>query len=184
MRIQEVELINISQLDRYKHKTVKSEKNEIQGLIDNGKAKPLTKIKGYTIYTYAERFYALNNSTNLVDMTVDGFIKKVGNFYAFKINILSGRFGSSLKAYEFYRAILLNLPIIFVSDAQSYGGLKTWQKLEKSKDIEVFGWLNGKAVNVSTLDPDDTHISHDDVGADTSLSQILRMKLIAHKKIK
>ena len=157
--------------------------------IDKSELVKISRSRDHTMYktpnrTGRVRFYAVNDGTDLVDMTVDGSMSRKGKHDIFKINVLNGRTGSSLKAYQFYRNILLGSPIIFVSDTQSYGGLRTWQELSRYPDIEVFGWLNGKPVNISPLDSDETHADIDDVGSDREIRDVFNTKLVAHRKIK
>lgn len=156
--------------------------------IDTSDLRVIATLGNHTIYktdnnTGRVRFYAVNNDNGLADMTVDGSMHRKGKQQIFKINVVNGRTGSKIKAHKFYRSILLNLPIIFVTDTQSYGGLRIWQELSKYPDIEVFGWLNGKPINVTPLDPDETHADADEVGTDKELVDIFKMKLIAHKRI-
>jgi O-acetylhomoserine/O-acetylserine sulfhydrylase-like pyridoxal-dependent enzyme len=81
---------------------------------------------------------------------------------------------------------LLKTNVIFVTDSQSYGGLRTWQELAKYKDITVFGWSNGKPVNVTPAEPEDTHITTGEILSNPEPGDvdILKMKLVAHRKVK
>lgn len=201
MNIDEVELIpDFSQAQRFKHASVRLKTNTIKNKIEDGIVKKIGKVRNYTIYVDDSgpsdeftdiRFYAVNNQTDLVDMTVDGKMQMRGKkFFSFEINALEGRSGSNLKAHEFYRAILLAMPIIFVSDLQSYGGMRTWQELSRYPDIEVFGWSDGQAVNIDPRDPEETHVDPKERYSsrvdyqDPELKRILNMKLVAHKRIK
>lgn len=199
MRIKEVELVpDVTRRASDKHSYVVSKK---PANLDN--TVKVATIRGYTIYVKPlqdddERdndvdteFIAVNNSTGLTDITVDGWMKTSGNSSTFEIGSLSGRTSSNLKAYEFYRAILKSMNIIFVTDYQSYGGLRTWQELSKFKDITVFGWRDGEAINIDPLDPEETHAEYTDVysgpnylDVDKDLQDIMKMKLIAHRKIR
>lgn len=201
MKVSEVELIpDLSQAQKNKHRSVRSDSNVIKNKITTGAVKKIGKVRGYSIYMEDTsgkadefsntRFYAVNDKTDLVDMTFDGYQTRKGKFINFEINTLEGRTGSNLKAYELYRAVLLTLPIIFVSDLQSYGGMRTWQELSKYPDIEVFGWYEDKPVNLDPLDSEETHVTDDDVMLARNpvereqMKRILNTKLIAHRKIK
>lgn len=198
MRIREVELLpDYGPSERDRHIYVRRKTNPIKSFIKSGKIKKIGKVKGHSLYVDMNdpsgweansRFYAVNDENGLVDLTVSGMMKKTGKAYTFKIDVLSGRKGSSLKAYEFYRAIMTNMSIIFVTDTQSYGGMRTWQELSRYPDIEVFGWADGKPVNVDPRDSDETHASERDVwdgnGPEPEARDIRAMKLVAHRKIK
>lgn len=197
MFMREVELLpDYGQSQQGRHIYVRSKTNPIKYLIKSGHLEKIGKVKGRTVYldrhdstgyNSNSRFYAVNDENGQVDMTVSGMMKKTGKAETFKIDVLSGRKGSNLKAYEFYRLIMLKMLIIFVTDTQSYGGMRTWQELSRYPDIEVFGWLKGKAVNVDPRDSDETHASVDDVrigGIEPEARDIKNMKLVAHRKIK
>lgn len=201
MKVSEVELIpDLSQAQRYKHLSVRSNRNTIKNKIQSGVAKKIGKTRGYTLYMDESgprgefsntRFYAVNDATDLVDLTFDGLQSKTGSFISFEVNTLEGRPGSGLKAHAFYRAVLLALPIIFVSNLQSYGGMRTWQELSKYPDIEVFGWYDNQPVNLDPLDPEETHATDTDAwlmpndrDIKDDLNRVLNTKLIAHRKIK
>lgn len=185
-------LPDFSQAKRFKHPSVRADKNTVARDINAGKAVKVCKLKGYTIYYIKypnqadnTRFYAINDKTNLVDMTVSGHMSAIGNLKRFKVGNLEGRDITGIKAYEFYRAILINMPIVFTSDIQSYGGMRTWQELSKYPDIEVFGWDRGP-INIDPLDSEETHAVEDDIWndpQDKQLQKILNIKLVAHKKI-
>lgn len=191
MKVSEVELsTDFSQAERYKNLLVRSKRNPIEDKIKDGTADLVGKIKGHTLYLeeYSRsgwktnsRFYAVNDQTGLIDITVDGYMERKGKSYTFKINTLDGRGGSSMKAYEFYRAIMLKMPIILMTDQQSYGGMRTWQELSRYPDIEVFGWMDGKPINVDPLDPDETHATRRE--RDPESMAIRDMYLVAHRKI-
>lgn len=196
MRISEVEFLpGYRQTAGYRHSSVKDTENPYERHIRAGTMRPVTKVKGHTIYYdrsgggYKQSvFIAVNDDTGLVDMRVSGTSRHRHGMVMFEIDLLDGRKGSTLKAYEFYHAILARAPVIFTTTMQSQGGLRTWQELAKYRDIEVFGWSRGKPVNVTPLDPDDTHASHADVGGwpepeEPEAKEILNMKLVAHKKI-
>ena len=197
MLVRELELLpDFSQSERTKNVVLRSQTNPIAKDIRAGNLRLISKTRGHSIYLDGAndgwvanaRFYAIDDASDLVVLMVDGQLSNKGNQKVFDINVLQGRAGSGLKAYQFYRSILLNMPIIFVAEQQSYGGMRTWQELSKYPDIEVFGWLNGKAINVDPTDQDETHASEDDVktpdGYDRHADRIMRMKLVAHRKIK
>lgn len=197
MRISEVEFLpGYRQTAGYRHDSVKSNENPYEHQIRNGILRPVTRVKGHTIYyghpfsrRYDAVFVAIDDNTDLVDMRVSGNSKHRHGMVMFDIDLLDGRKGSTLKAYEFYHAILARAPVIFTTTTQSQGGLRTWQELARYPDIEVFGWSRGKPVNVTPLDPDDTHASQDDVGGgwgepeEPEAKEIMNMKLVAHKKL-
>ena len=190
----------------------KNKDNELTGNIQLNLPKKIAQIPTHTIYSaksYSDAlqrldldendaFFTVNKNTNQIDMVVDGTLSKKKNSWVFKINSLKGRNGTILKAYQFYRLILTNMNVIFVSDSQSYGGMRTWQELAKFPDIEVFGWANNKAVNIDPQDEFETHASdretddysskeNFDIGYSTTekeAAEIQKMKLVAHKKIR
>jgi hypothetical protein len=168
---------------------LRGQKNPIAKDIRAGNLRLISKTRGHSIYlddisgSLSVKFYAINDASDLVVLMVDGDLSNKGDHKVFEINVLQGRNGSNLKAYQFYRSILLNMQIIFVAEQQSYGGMRTWQELSKYPDIEMFGWLNGKAINVDPTDQDETHASEDD-DYDRDADRIMRMKLVAHRKIK
>lgn len=200
MRIKEVELIpDYGQSMRNRHIYVRRKTNPIGYLLKSGELDKIGKVKGRTIYldrhdksgwNSNSRFYAVNDDNGQVDITVSGILKNTGKASTFKIDVLSGRNSINLKAYEFYRAIMLAMPIIFVTDTQSYGGMRTWQELSRYPDIEVFGWLDGKPVNVDPRDSDETHATEKDVRVgfrdtpEPEAREIRKMQLVAHRKIK
>lgn len=197
MILLEVQLLpDFSQAERYRNSIVRNKTNPIADNIDRGEFELISKSKQHTIYLeqharknwkHNARFYAVNNQTGLVDMTVDGDIKRTGTVRTFTVSTLDGRRNSGMRAYEFYRAMMLGTPLILVTDAQSYGGLRTWQELAKYRDIEVFGWLDGHPVNVDPSDPEDTHATEREANnsrVDSSdAASIIRMKLVAHRKM-
>jgi hypothetical protein len=196
MRISEVEFLpGYRASSGYRHHAVRYKDNPYEREIRSGEFRPVTKVKGHTIYYNHSNdphdhsvFIAVNDSTGLVDMRVSGAAKRAHGMVMFSIDILDGRKDSTLKAYEFYHAILARAPVIFTTTTQSQGGLRTWQELSRYPDIEVFGWSRGKPVNVTPLDPDETHATPDDVSSwgepeEPEAKEILNMKLVAHKKI-
>lgn len=184
-----VELVtNFSQAERYKNCLVRSTNNSIARHISNMQLVACTN--GYSIllnkhnrgdWANNSRFYAVNDHTNLVDMTADGDIQPSGRYITFTVNTLDGRKGSRIRAHEFYRAIMLNMPLIMVTDKQSYGGMRTWQHLARYRDIEVFGWLNSKPINVDPLDPEETHATEQEC-SDRDAERIMQIKLVSHRK--
>lgn len=197
MRISEVEFLpGYRQSAGYRHGDVRDNENPYERHIYRGILRPVTKVKGHTVY-YGHPsgrggdavFVAISDDTGLVDMRVSGKSKHSHGMVMFEIDILDGRKGSTLKAYEFYHAILARAPVIFTTTTQSQGGLRTWQELSKYPDIEVFGWSRGKPVNVTPRDPDETHASQDDVSRgwgepeEPEAREIMNMKLVAHKKL-
>lgn len=191
MRISEVELLpNYGSSGTYRHEDVLDKKNPLARSIARGDFRLVTRIKGHSIYyQHVENrwkdslFIAVNDDTNLIDMRLDGTARRRHGMVMFNIENLDGRPDSNLKAYEFYHAILAKAPVIFITNMQSYGGLRTWQELAKYPDMEVFGWNKGKPVNVTPLEPEDTHISYDDALEEPGGREILGMKLVAHKKL-
>lgn len=174
--------------------------------------KQVGKVKGYSIILakkkYINHIYVLDPKTRQVMLHVDGHFKGK----AFYIGTLSGRVGSPVKAAEFYRALTVMYGYILVTDSQSIGGLKVWQKLASYPDVTVFGYNKGKTYNVDPREPEDTHVSQDEIsdldnniyGGDEGwapdykfdpkehkvkkneikdLMEIIDMKLVAHKKI-
>lgn len=193
MLVRELELLpDFSQDERTKNRILRSRTNPLYKDMVSGNLHLIARVKSHSIYLdrgpVLSKFYAVDDGTDLVALMVDGDLSSKGNHEVFEINVLQGRKGSKLKAYEFYRAILLNMPLIFVAHQQSYGGMRTWQELSRYPDIEVFGWEGGKAVNVDPMDQDETHASDDDVsgpfGYDPDAARIKRMKLVAHRSIK
>ncbi len=192
----ELELLpDFSQTERNKHRVLRSQKNLISKDIRSGDLRFIARTENHSIYMDDDpnskrnsRFYAIDDEADLVVLMVDGDLSKNGDHWTFMVNVLQKRVGSRLKAHRFYRAILLNMPIIFVAAQQSYGGMRTWQELSKHRHIEMFGWLKGRAINIDPTDQDETHASEDDVygspgGYDRDADRIMRMKLVAHRKI-
>lgn len=189
--------LHFSQDKRYKHHFVRLNK-PFDRLVDQKSIILVSKPRGYSIYFADDcseerilnpRFHAVNNSTGFVDMTVDGKVTTRRNSTTFEINTLEGRSGSKIKAHEFYRSILINMPIIFVSEYQSYGGMRTWQELSRYRDIEVFGWSNGRAINVDPMDQEETHAAREDICPgtkyyDREAEKIMKMKLVAHERLR
>jgi len=155
--------------------------------------KKITTFKNNTIYKIPNEyrdnfvdFVAVDNKSKLANMYMTGTTEKRGRFYVYQNIELSGRTESNIKAYEFYRVILINMPIIFVANIHSYGGMRTWQELSKYPDIEVFGWSKGEWINIDPLDSEETHVVDPDLGEpklNPDLKKIKNMRMIAHKKI-
>lgn len=185
MRISEVELLpDLGSSRDWRHSVVVAKTNPYAGRIRSGAFQRIAKVKDHTIYHMPVGYpvhsliIAVNDSTGLVDMRLSGVENRRKDAIIFQIKDLDGRSGSSLKAYEFYHAILKKMPIVLTTDKQSYGGLRTWQELARYPDVEVFGWDRGQPVNVSPLDPDDTHVTKHDQDA-----RLMKMKLVAHRKL-
>lgn len=133
----------------------------------DNKYRKIGKVGTHTYYTYDNDYYAVNNTTGMVDMKVTGTITAGFNSKgerSYHIGMLSGRQGSSLKADEFYVNIMKLDKLIIHTDMQSQGGRKTWMKLGQKKDVTVhafdppgtFTKGRGKGVNLNPADEDDT----------------------------
>lgn len=86
---------------------------------------------------------------------------------------------STVKAHEVYHHLLNHGKTLASDSKQSEGGRRIWQKLAKTRGINVHGWQNGAPVNVK-VGEDDTHteVGDDSLGAGATKKMIL----IAHKK--
>ena len=187
-----VELVlNFSQAERYKNSLVRGNTR-----INTDSMRFIARIKGCSIYlekhdhkdwVYNSRFYAVNDTTGLVEITVDGDMQPSGkSMMTFTVNTLDGRKGRMISAHEFYRSIMLNMSLIMVTETQSYGGMRTWQELARYPDIEIFGWLHGKPINIDPFDPEETHATERETvtkyGKDRDMERVMQMKLISHRK--
>ena len=195
MKLDEVELIpDYDPAQRHKDPIVKGKGSVAHKEIKTGEANKIGSYMGHTFYVGDDteswgdvdtKFFAVNDQTGLPVMLVNGKMsRKKGGWLIFKINVLQGREGSTLKAHEFYRFLMMKYPMIMVTDAQSYGGLKVWQKLSADPRLTVFGWKNGKAVNVDPRDDTETHATDDEAWEDPESRDVIGIKLVAHRKIK
>ena len=92
---------------------------------------------------------------------------------------------NTFPVYKLYTYMVRKLNMILMSDSlQSEGGKAIWYKLSAEPGVTVFGWRNGKAVNLGDrLDHDtdaDTHI--DTSIMDNPDSGALNTVLVAVKK--
>ena len=76
--------------------------------------------------------------------------------------------GNPVRAADFYNYLVQELGLTLVSDKlQSPGGQRVWQELERrfgrSIDVFAFDTKTDMPVNVGTGDPDETHVSWDDL---------------------
>lgn len=194
MKINEVELIpNYNPPEKRKDPMLKGKGYSVKKEIEYGDAVKLGTYKNHTIYGGDEiysfsdatnKFFAIDNQTGLPVIFVSGKLTKKKTWMKFTIALLQSRKGNKLKADEFYRFLLLKLPLILVTDSQSYGGLKVWQKLASDPRLTVFGWKKGKPVNVDPRDEMDTHATYHDAKEEPESKDVIGIKLIAHRKIK
>lgn len=194
MKINEVELIpDYNPGEKRKDPILKGKGHGVKKEIEYGDAVKLGTYKNHTIYMSDEqhafedatnKFFAIDNETELPTIFVSGVLRKKKNWMRFTISILQARKGNKLKADEFYRFLMLKLPLILVTYQQSYGGLKVWQKLSADPQLTVFGWKNGKAINVDPRDEMDTHATHSDAYSEPESKDVYNIALIAHRKIK
>lgn len=194
MKMNEVELLpNYNPAEKRKDPLLKGKGHKVKKEIEHGNAVKLGTYKNHTIYMSDEiekysdathKFYAINNETGLPMIFVSGVLKKKKSWMKFTISILQSRKGNRLKADEFYRFLLMKLPLILVTSSQSYGGLKVWQKLASDPRLTVFGWKKGKPVNVDPRDEMETHATDAEARVDPASKDIIGIKLIAHRRIK
>jgi hypothetical protein len=76
--------------------------------------------------------------------------------------------GNPVRAADFYNYLVQELGLTLVSDKlQSPGGQRVWQELERrfgrSIDVFAFDTKTDMPVNVGTGDPDETHVSWDEL---------------------
>lgn len=75
-----------------------------------------------------------------------------GNPNSYIVHGLYAAPGNTVKAHQFYRALIKNLGLTLISDRkQSPGGNRVWQRLETYPDIEVYGYDTqaNQALNIS-----------------------------------
>lgn len=195
MKINEVELLpDYNPSEKEKESFLKGKGHKLKKEIKYGDASKIGVYKNHTIYMSdgefafsdtTTKFYAIDNETNLPTIFVTGNLRKrKQGWMKFKINLLQARKGNKLKADEFYRFLLIKLPLILVTHSQSFGGLKVWQKLAADPRLTVFGWKNGKAINVDPRDDSETHASFDDAQDEPESKDVIDIALIAHRRMK
>lgn len=109
-------------------------------------------------------YTAHNPSTNLVDIHLNGKEKIHPNGSStLSIKGLSGRSGSTLKAHKFYSHLIKKHDVILKATQHTPGGMKTWQKLQKERGINVHGYSQGKATDIDTIGRDTTHSTNNDI---------------------
>ena len=101
-----------------------------------------------------------------------------------EISILGSTTYNKLKAYDFYHELIKHGYTLYTNE-QSEGGQLVWSKLSKFKDVNIHGWYNGKAVNVS-LSKDNDEIYLDNENGETYFDGEKQdrygIALVAHKK--
>lgn len=121
--------------------------------------------KKYRLYTKPADgggvyLYGVNDSLNAIEISVYGELntqsKTLENLYLTKSST------STLKAHLFYRTLIVDYKFTLKSNSQSYGAVKVWKALSKFKDVNIYGWKDGKAINVD-IKQDDEVIWADDV---------------------
>lgn len=194
MKVNEVELIPDFDPAEHNKDPLVRKGDTGKKIIQDRKITKLGVYKDHTIYQMSEnRYYGTNtrffamNKDDLPTIFVLGMLKNKKSWNTFNIEMLQAREGNTLKANEFYRFLMLKLPLILITSSQSYGGLKVWQKMSSDPKLTVFGWYNGKPVNVDPRDDNDTHITYKDAydsWGDSETRKIFDMKLIAHRRLK
>lgn len=86
---------------------------------------------------------------------------------------------STVKAHDVYHHLIKQGKTLASDSKQSEGGKRIWQKLAKTRGVNVHGWHKGKAVNVKMGD-DETHTEPGDVSH--GYGAVKNMILVAHKK--
>jgi hypothetical protein len=86
---------------------------------------------------------------------------------------------SSIKAFDVYLHLIKQGKILASDSKQSEGGKRIWEKLAKTRGVNVHGWYRGKAVNIKMGD-DETHIEPHD--SSHGRNEIKNMIMIASKK--
>jgi hypothetical protein len=113
--------------------------------------------------TYPEggsSYIVRNRKTGVGHMTIYGHRNRAGSF---EINATDST-GEGPKAHKVYRKILQSGHAkALVGASHSEGGQKIWQKLSSEKNVSVHGWHKGKPVNLDPKDPEETHISSDEL---------------------
>jgi len=93
--------------------------------------------------------------------------------------------GKGPKVHKVYKKILQSgHSTALVGHAHTSGGQKLWQNLSKERGVNIHGWIGGKKgkpVNLDPRDPEETHVSYDEVerDRDPSAREILKTKLVA-----
>ena len=103
-------------------------------------------------------------------------------------------------AHELYHHLITKHNKMLTSDSQSTGGMAVWQKLAKKRSVNIHGWdtKTHKPVNIDKhlKDTHDSHASREDtfihphgsqahkdaVRRNEEKQDILRIRLVAHKK--
>ena len=80
-----------------------------------------------------------------------------------------------VKAVDFYHYLITKHGLTLVSDDQSPGAKRVWEKLAKLKDVTVHGWLKGKPVNVIPGEEDEAEIWT----SDSTEHSVAGLKLVA-----
>jgi hypothetical protein len=90
--------------------------------------------------------------------------------------------GNTLSAAKFYHMLITKLNKTLVGTHQSPGSQATWAKLNKYRDVEIHGWLNGKPVNITPLDREYAYAPAVGYFSPQELKDANKMKLVACKK--
>lgn len=171
---------------------------EFGGFANSGKVKTDSfKLKDVTIHIYTTYngptemdVVAVNNSTGKVCFSL--LLNKKGA--SFHVTAVKSQ-KCPLPAQKIYAAVIKKYDWIIVTDHQSYGGMKLWQRLSKEPGIEVYGYnpnTKQKYINTSRglIDPYDTHYDVTQVKnnkrtgtiVDPGDLSVLNIELVACKK--
>lgn len=140
-------------------------------LSKNKKNQKLSKTStGHVIYKMHEHegtvsYAAHNPKTKRIDMWVNGKEKMHKNGTStFKINGLSGRVGSTLKAHKLYGHLIRKHGVILHAKEQTIGGMKTWQKLQKERGVTISNYNKGKVSPLEhEIGTETTHITDNEI---------------------
>lgn len=136
-------------------------------------------------------YYVIDNSTGLAQILL---LAKEKNDVLSSLNLYAAP-GNTVKAVEFYRALITKLNKTLVADLQSPGSKAVWAKLNKLPDVSIHGWLDGKPVNITAADQEYAYGNAEykyrkdpktglikQIVPGQELLDATRMKLVAHKK--
>ena len=133
-------------------------------------------IDGSSLYTVR------NRNTGISSVTIYG--KRNYKTGVFDIDTTDST-GKGPKVHKVYKKILQSgHSTALVGHAHTAGGQKLWQNLSKERGVNIHGWIGGKKgkpVNLDPRDPEETHVSYDEVerDKDPSAREILKTKLVA-----
>lgn len=143
--------------------------------------KKICEFGNFEIYCIDYGFYVYDKKQRRFTMYLTTYSVKNN---VIKINLLGSTTYNKLKAYDFYHELIRHGYTLYTNE-QSEGAQLVWSKLSKFKDVNIHGWYNGKAVNVSlSKDGDEIYLDHEngETYSDGEKRDGYGIALVAHKK--